>query len=818
VYNSTGEVYNHTGLDVGTHYYYKAWSWNTTEGFSSNNSTSNAYTSPNNPTNFANGTVTTNSVYLSWTKGTNTTNSVIRYSTGTYPANPQSGSSGYNSTDSSTTVGSLVSNTTYYFRIWSYINPFSEGYDELSVTTESADTPDPPYNCSIDFISGGTINITWNRGNRSDEDVVVRKSSGYPSTWTDGTVMDRTNNSTGSPPLYYHNNSVSQFYYYCIFSYNITNSSYSVPCQVPFYGGLGLNCFNESNPSQAITFDILISNNIGTLTYEATGLTNTHWLNIEDIPYGDDTIFYISSDGYKPRSYYYDIELGTFYNFTFYLPPVTTPGGGGSINGTGTIRLFTNVISITNPGVNATIPLSHNLENVIEVSVYNVVYTTKTKTDSRSVTNPSVNVSIILTKTVDEVIGVYVYNDILYGGWELVPDDKYSLNSTHCEIDSSVLDDNTSTVKIDYYYLEEYYGQWITVPDSLYTASTTSVEIDADAFNSNTTMAKVEYYYMYYESETTETALYNIQIIELVETEYSSYNKPIENAKVLFKRYMNSTETYVNVSVLKTDANGIVNLYLIPHTLYLVSISKSGYYDKNSFYIPTPPNDYGMTETKIFRLICNTTTPTIPDTFDFWDNTVYTATMYDNDTIRIVFNDKLTMTTNSQIYVYEFYNGTLTLKNTTSHGAVSSYSYYIQHINTTRLHYSDLYLNSSAFFGDGFSTQPVRITIFPITVNTSFTRFDLEARIESIFGPGPLGSGSWCPFIITIIGLCVLAMFGPFNVDAAIIMSGFSMGLVSILFGIFLTNTFPVVLTGVIGFIIVIGIIYKVAKQPGDTL
>jgi hypothetical protein len=127
-------------------------------------------------------------------------------------------------------------------------------------------------------------------------------------------------------------------------------------------------------------------------------------------------------------------------------------------------------------------------------------------------------------------------------------------------------------------------------------------------------------------------------------------------------------------------------------------------------------------------------------------------------------------------------------------------------------------MNTSAFYGDGFSINPIRIIILPITSSIIRTKFDLEARIQSVFGPGPLGAGSWCPLIIVIISLCILASFGPFHVGYAIIITGFSMGLLSVIFSIWLTNVFPVMGTGSIGFIIGIGVIYILSKQPQEFL
>ena len=674
IYNGSGVFYSHTGLDIGTRYYYKAWSFNSTEGRSSDNATDTAYTKPGETTNFQNTSVNANTIDLSWTKGTNASRTVIRYQTGSYPSSPIDGTHGYNGTGSVTTLSSLSANTTFYIRAWGFVNPFSEEPVGLIETTLETFTPDPPYNGSIDYFTGGMINITWMRGNFSDEDVVVRKASGYPSDYTDGVVVDRTNNNTGTH--YYHNTSVTQAYYFCVFSYNTTNLSYSSPLQIPQYSALGLNCFNESNPSQAIHFDALITNQDASQAYYASDISNTYWISIEDIPYGDDTVFLISNSSYEQRQYYYDINVGTFYNLTFYLPPKETSAGGGT-SGEGTLRAYANVISVSNPAVNLTIPLTYTLESIIEVSVYNVLYDEQVKTDAKTVSNPAVNLTIPLTyklddiisvetydvvyenrfkadsvsvsnpgvnatiaftETWDSIIGVYVWNSSIYGGWVTVPNDKYSTNDTHCEIDDSVMDDNTTIAKVEYYYLAvdygqwndvpndkysynsteveiddsamdsnttmarvQYYylqaggGQWVTVPEDMYSASATQVEIDDAVLTVNTTMAKADYYYMSYENETTETKLYILKVID-------DFDVPVEDAKVTISRYISTTGAFEPVTILMTDGNGQVECYLIPYNLYKVFIEADDFYDLEiSEWIPDA-EFYGIYYPKTFRV------------------------------------------------------------------------------------------------------------------------------------------------------------------------------------------------------------------------
>jgi hypothetical protein len=541
--------------------------------------------------------------------------------------------SGSNSSGALYSYSTTLTSGSYTYRIYGYdgTNYNNTTAVELNVTMY----PDEPYNGSATFATGGVLNITWNRGNYSDEDVVIRKASGYATSPLDGEIVDRTSNNTGTPPnlLYYYNTTATSSYYYVVYSYNNTNLTYSLKSlKIPMASTVGLNCFNESNPSQAIPFDILISNVNTSQTYQADALTNTHWLPLESIPYGEDMIFHVTSPGYKSRTYYYDLELGEVYNLTFYLPPKETSGdegGGGGGDTVGTLRSFTNVQTVTNPALDATISLSHDLESIIEVSRYDVIYNQQSKTDSISVSNPSVNVSIPLTKTLDELIGVYVFNSSIYGGWVTVPDDKYSLNTTHCEIDDSVMDDNTKIARIDYYYMVEGYGQWITIADDKYTASTSQVTVDSSVLNDNTSMVKAEYYYI---TESTQTKLYIVKVV-------NEYDVGISDAKVDVKRYMNSTSGFESVTVLKTDANGQSEVYLIPNVLYKVFIEADQYKDLEiSEWIPDP-EFYGIYYPKTFRLMFKE--GTYPDDEVLMDNITWSIEpqkFYWNTSFWVYFN------------------------------------------------------------------------------------------------------------------------------------------------------------------------------------
>jgi len=184
-----------------------------------------------------------------------------------------------------------------------------------------------PYGSEIVYadynVTWNSINMTWNMGNNSDTTVIVRNNASWPTTPVDGYEVQ---NSTA---IWYNESSVNSTRFYCLFGYNATTNSYS-PRTLVYWGAVQLwNTYNESNPSQAINYSIEITNADASASFVANNIGNNYIIDLLDIPYGDDTVFTISNSSYKQRIYYYDLAVCNFYNYSFYLPPIVIPGGGG---------------------------------------------------------------------------------------------------------------------------------------------------------------------------------------------------------------------------------------------------------------------------------------------------------------------------------------------------------------------------------------------------------------------------------------------------------------------------------------------------------
>jgi len=311
---------------------------------------------------------------------------------------------------------------------------------------------------------------------------------------------------------------------------------------------------------------------------------------------------------------------------------------------------------------------------------------------------------------------------------------------------------------------------------------------------------------------TNNTEMYEFTIVGPL-GEFTS--PPIEDVQLIFLRYINESVEYEDVSILYTDANGKCTLYLIPTSEggdYKITMSKDGYETKTVDLFPRDivyPGDWQYE----YRLVPETVTPPVTEYDLFWSDVTFTATANTNGSILIVYSDSNESTTNTQIYLYEIYNETPSLKDTNTKTGNNDYSYYATGLNLSRLHTAVLYFNNTANYRD--ATSPVSILIYPINVSIDRVKFDLEARIEGMFGPGPFGSGSWVPCIAVIPALIILVSLGPFNTGAGILGSALTLGAMSLVFSIWLTNPFPTLLLAAIGFIIAIGVLYMWAKEAG---
>ncbi len=167
VYNGSLSTVSDTSLAEGIHYYYRAWSWNSTSKLwsSSNASVSNTtWNVPLAPTMFRAATVGINKIDLSWTKGTYAVYTRVMQKTGGYPVSISDGSLVYNGTGVSCSNASLSAGVRYYFRAWSW-NSTSNLWSSTNVTVSNTtwNTPLAPTGFTATTIGSNRIDLAWNQ-------------------------------------------------------------------------------------------------------------------------------------------------------------------------------------------------------------------------------------------------------------------------------------------------------------------------------------------------------------------------------------------------------------------------------------------------------------------------------------------------------------------------------------------------------------------------------------------------------------------------------------------------------------------------------
>ena len=491
--------------------------------------------------------------------------------------------------------------------------------------------PHAPYDGNSTYYPDlNALNLTWTGGNYSDAYIVE----------VDGVEIQ---NSTA---LYYNDTSVFSSGTYVIWGWNDTCDGFRSSTGLTIgWGVVGLSCYNESNPTQSIQFDIEISNSDLSTTYTASDLISPAYISFDDIPFGDDTIFIVSNDTYyEQRIYTYDLVENFFYNYTFYLP-VKTPTGGE--------------------------------------------------------TNPSYN-----------------------------PNTSYAEN----------------------YVLK------VVGPLGDY-----------------------------------------------------GYEEPIEDATIQVKKYTNVTDSYENMSVVVTDADGETPISLYPGDRYAAVISKSGYITETTTFIP-PVIEFAEDREIKFRINPISVTE---DEFDiFWDNINFTGVMTGigygiPGNITITYLDINGSTISTFIVLYYLYNGSSSLLDHDLRLFDNDFSNTISGINTSRTHKAILFFSNTANFE---VSSPVTITINPIfAFDPAGNNTQLEERIESIVGPLNLG---WLNVLSIIVPIIVLGMFGPYNTGMGIFGCGFSLLLMQVIFNMKIASAFNPALALISFLIIAIGIIYMWTKKP----
>ncbi|RKY93402.1 MAG: hypothetical protein DRQ06_06785, partial [Candidatus Hydrothermota bacterium] len=577
-YNGTGTSYNFTGLSPSTTYYFTLWSWNS--GGYSTPTYFSATTPPYPPSNFKATSINTTTISLSWTKGDGAETTVIVRKTGSYPTSISDGVVVYNGTGTSYTDSGLSAGTGYYYRAWSYANgEYSSSYDSAMNYTY----PSKPTSISSSA-TAHTISLSWTKGDGADKTVIRYSTSGYPSSPSDGTLAyngaDTSTTISGLAP--------ETTYYFSFWAYDSESGYYSQD----YATHTATTTYAPPDPSNlvattinttAISLTWSASTDVNSVLVRKTGgypsspLDGTVVFNSSGTSYTDteltpSTHYYyrvwtynrgVYSENYAqddtwtklqpPQDVDYSLETaGTTANLTI----TWTKGQGADKT---VVRKSTNTFpSSPSDGI-----LVYNGTGT-ECTDANIdqmwYYRLWSYNESSGLYSEAVNLTFFACwlNCYNESSGEPIEN------WSVFISDMngsqvYSAENLQNSqiLNTSQLPSGLASFKFtaDGYKFRLYYYE-IT--------SETSLTINA-----------------YLPPECMNTTLYLLYVRDV-------FDSPVRDALISVRHYDPSSDAYVEVARLYTDAEGRAGVYLIPGDMYKLVISKEGYQTGYFDYIPLP--------------------------------------------------------------------------------------------------------------------------------------------------------------------------------------------------------------------------------------
>ena len=186
LYKGTATSFSHINLPANTQYYYKIWSYNKRLYYSTDASANATTQAPANPQSFTATASGSSLINLVWQLNAlghnviiayNTTNSFGTPQTGTnYPVGntiggPGTGTVIVNGSTTSFAHSGLSSNTTYYYKIWSYdaAHNYSSGLTANATTSSIND----PSSFTATAVSSSSISLAWSGVNAADSVMIV---------------------------------------------------------------------------------------------------------------------------------------------------------------------------------------------------------------------------------------------------------------------------------------------------------------------------------------------------------------------------------------------------------------------------------------------------------------------------------------------------------------------------------------------------------------------------------------------------------------------------------------------------------------------
>jgi len=462
---------------------------------------------------------------------------------------------------------------------------------------------------------------------------------------------------------------------------------------------------NEHNGSKSCTVSGLVSGTTYTVFVNATD-TDGHWMNETFVFYTYGNIEFWCYDETNPSvGIPFGLEIT---NSHFYVNYSMTNGDNISIS---SLPHGEDVVFV----VNSTGYKSRLYTYTVDTNgSYNFTFYLPPDLDSnlkiktKTVTNPALDLTFTLDCIPDVFVSVEGYNDSLYGHWFSIGEDNYTVSDTSMTIDAEVLDVNTTVVRVQYYCRDI-------------------------------------------------TSLYTFRVID-------EYAQPVNNAKIIVSRYINTTESYENVSSFLTDGNGYVSCYLIGETFYKFEISKTGYITEYSEWVPVIEES---SVPKVFLLHAVDTEGLV----DLWDHIMFdfspdAHTHYDNFTFyfNISSDDSSLEYSNLTVFVYDNSSFSWYQIYTSNDSTASGHSFSYTTVNGSGLYGMQCSFKHEEYsrytFGQILYSKPV--LVYHVYDDSGQNGSWIDDRIEQVVGPSPVFVGTTV-IAYTSLGMVGIAIFMLFT-------------------------------------------------------
>jgi hypothetical protein len=565
------------------------------------------------PSNLFAQSINNNTINLTWTPDANATHTYIRRKMGSAPVNMSDGEEVVYTAGSSYSDTGLNIGTHYYYSAWAY-NDTQSIWSDNYATANNHTRPGDPSNLIISDTTMYTQTLNWTEGVNRTHSVLVQNESGYanyPSTPTNGTVIF---NATGVSKLN-TGLEINTTYYYSLWSFNDTSGFFSdnyetVSDKTIEEPGVPQNLFAQTWNDTRINLTWFMANashglvirmqehyypglNNGTEIFNSTGSSYQKFgLNAS-------TPHYFRAWGWNGEEY--SVSYSSHYNITLPQPPQNYTG----------ILEDTTLNMTWNKGIGADYTMIRNTTTAYPgKETGNLIYNDTGENKEVTATafayfrawsyNATYNLYsegvnllwgglyINVWKEPEPAIAITNYTVFITNQQGTETYENTTANNPFVIDVNDVPHGNKTAIQVsrDGYYTQIQYRDlfpnvWYFI--DFYLAP--DIEGGGDEGEPD-----------YIPPDDTDNESYGELYLLTVEDPWTN---PVEQAKVEIQRYINTTgvEEYKTITIRYTDANGQVDVYLIPGGLYKVIISKTNYNTEYADYIPSD-----SIFTKTFRL------------------------------------------------------------------------------------------------------------------------------------------------------------------------------------------------------------------------